>query len=190
MCSNEYFWLFLRGWTRNFWPGNAHLYVVIFTDSCACLKFLPHLIWLPVCSWSWRLSCLPTRSTCLRMLTRVRFFSPALVRACEINRCWNARPVAVFLADSCACLQATPWWIYSPGCGCYPQLLCTPAGNTEIDMLTCVQLSRRLSCVSTSSTRIDMLACVPHFSSRCIVVVVVALCCYRVTGTTAELFDI
>ena len=127
MSSNEYFWLFWRGWTRDYWPGNARPYVVIFTDSRACLKF-----------------------TGLGMLACVRFFSPTLVRAREVNRCWNARPGAVVITDFCACLLATPGLICSPGCSCY----------------------HRPPCVPNSSNGIDMLARVLHFSSRCRVVVV------------------
>ena len=85
MCSNEYFWLFWRGWTGNYCPGNARPYAALFTDSRACLKF-----------------------TGLGMLARVRFFSPTLVRAREVNRCWNARPGAVVITDFCACPLATP----------------------------------------------------------------------------------
>ena len=113
------------------------------------------------------------------MITLVQLFLPTLVRACKVNQCWNACMGVVVLSNSYACLQATPGWICLPRCGCYCRLSCVPTGNTGIDMLAHVQLSRRLSCVIASSTGIDMLACVPHFSSRCLVVVVTLLlhCC-------------
>ena len=137
------------------------------------------------------------------MLARLRFFSPMLVRAREVNRCWNARPGAVVITDLCACPLVTPGLICSPGCGCYHRLLCVPTGDTGIEMLA------RVRALSPTSVRANwwhrdwyarpcaslLVASLSSLSSRCyrrcrrvvIVVVVVALlsslsssrCCRR-----------